>query len=129
MIVVDTSIWIEWFKTGRKEPVADIWRNIDPLDIIVGDIVLLELLRGAQSEADAGKIARRMEAFCFERMLDHEIAIEAARHYRHLRSLGITIRKSADLIIGTFCIRHGHALLQRDRDFLPLAEHCGLRLA
>jgi len=62
-------------------------------------------------------------------MLDRKLSIAAARNFRTLRGLGFTIRTSVDLIIATYCIEHGHALLQDDRDFLPMAEHLGLRLA
>ena len=128
MIVVDSSVWIEWFRSGAGELTVKTWRNIDPLNIILGDIVLLELLRGARNEADASKIDRSLKSFPFEQMLGRDIAVDAARHYRFLRNLGVTVRSSADLIIGTYCIRHGHALLQKDRDFLPMAEHLGLKL-
>jgi predicted nucleic acid-binding protein len=62
-------------------------------------------------------------------LLDDELATSAARNYRLLRSRGVTIRKTADLIIGTFCMERGHRLLHDDRDFAPMVEHLGLTLA
>ncbi len=62
-------------------------------------------------------------------LLDAEVAVCAARNYRRLRSLGITIRKTAAVIIGTCSIERGHALLHDDRDFAPMEEHLGLRVA
>jgi predicted nucleic acid-binding protein len=63
------------------------------------------------------------------RLLDADLAPQAARNYRKLRELGITIRKTADIIIGTFCIEHDHLLLHEDRDFAPMEKHLGLRVA
>lgn len=62
-------------------------------------------------------------------MLDETIAVQAARNDRFLRGRGITIRKRIDMIIGTFCLASGHVLLHDDRDFDPMAEHLGLRIA
>jgi predicted nucleic acid-binding protein len=62
-------------------------------------------------------------------MLSPGLAIRAAANYRMLRDRGITVRKTIDMIIGTYCIEHGHSLLQRDKDYLPMAEHLGLKLA
>lgn len=61
-------------------------------------------------------------------MLTPDLAVLAAAHYRRLRILGVTVRKSVDLIIGTFCIARGHALLTADRDFLPMGRSLGLKL-
>ena len=98
-------------------------------DILLGDIVLLELLQGAQNEGHAANLQKRLSAFNVVSMLSPEIAIKAAENFRRLRSKGITVRKSADLIIGTYCMEHGHSLLHADRDFNPMAEHLGLRIA
>ncbi|MCZ7493223.1 hypothetical protein O8B39_01825 [Agrobacterium rhizogenes] len=65
----------------------------------------------------------------FRALMSPQLAIKAAANYRFLRERGYTIRKSNDLIIGTYCIEHGHKLLQNDRDFQPMADHLGLRLA
>jgi predicted nucleic acid-binding protein len=129
LIVVDSSVWIDWLRSGEGELTSKEWLGIDPLDVVLGDVVLLEILRGARDENHAMTIERRMSAFRFERMLDRSIAVKAARNYRLLRAHGITARNSADLIIGTFCIERGHSLLQKDRDFLPMAQHLGLQLA
>lgn len=129
MIVVDSSVWITKFRGIQTEAVRRLSTLDDGASILVGDIILLELLQGARTDAQAAKIERIMRAFAFERMLDRKLSIAAARNFRTLRGLGFTIRTSVDLIIATYCIEHGHALLQDDRDFLPMAEHLGLRLA
>lgn len=90
-------------------------------------MILLEVLRGVP-EAEAARVAAALGRFDIPAMLDPQLALLAATHYRRLRSLGVTMRKTADLIIGTFCIAKGHALLTADRDFIPMASHLNLRL-
>ena len=129
MIVVDSSVWINKFRGIQTEAVKTLSSIDDGATILIGDIILLELLQGARTDVQAAKIERLMRAFAFERMLDRELSIIVARNFRTLRGLGFKIRTSVDLIIATFCIEHGHPLLQDDRDFRPMAEHLGLRLA
>ncbi len=90
---------------------------------------MLEVLQGARSEADATWLEQRLEVFDVASMVNMHVAREAARNFRVLRRLGITIRKQIDLLIGTFCIAHGHELLHADRDFEPMQRHLGLRVA
>ena len=129
MIVVDSSVWIAWLNGSPHAAARKLEEDIDPLDIIVGDIALLEILQGARNDRHAADIGQRVDRFRLERMLDADLAVKSARNYRMLRGLGYTVRKVPDLIIGTFCIEHGHELLQADRDFMPMVEHLGLRLA
>ena len=129
MIVVDSSVWIAWLNGPVHPATRKLDEDIDPLDIIVGDIALLEILQGARSDRHAADIRQRVKRFRVERMLNADLAVKSASNYRVLRGLGYTIRKVPDLIIGTFCIEHGHELLQADRDFTPMVEHLGLRLA
>ena len=128
MIVVDSSVWIAYFRAQDIEPT----RRLEALDLdiglLVGDIVLLEVLRGARSISDARKIEAGLRRFQIVSMLGETLAIKAAENYRFLRGLGITIRKTPDLIIGTWCIEHGHTLLHDDRDFEPMREHLGLQV-
>ena len=129
MIVVDTSVWINKFRRIKTAAVQRLSEIDDGATILVGDVVLLELLQGARSEAQAEKMERSMRAFAFDEMLDRRMAVATARNYRELRRLGFTIRTSIDVVIGTYCIEHGHSLLHDDRDFEPMAKHLGLRLA
>lgn len=126
MIVVDTSVWIDALNK-RDSQGAQKLRTINPnKDIILGDLVLLEILQGARDDLHARRMENDLLQFDLRQMLDRAIATRAASNYRQLRSLGITIRKSNDLIIGTYCIANGHALLHSDRDFAPMVEHLGL---
>ncbi|WP_430440544.1 type II toxin-antitoxin system VapC family toxin [Shinella sp.] len=129
MIVVDSSVWIAAFR-GIVTPQSMRLKTISRArDILLGDIVLLEILQGAQSDGNAANLQKRLAPFQVAPMLSPDIAIKAAANFRLLRSKGITIRKTADLIIGTYCMEHGHSLLHADRDFNPMAEHLGLRIA
>jgi predicted nucleic acid-binding protein len=129
LIVVDTSIWIDWFGPSPSAEAERLRADIAPPRIILCDVVLLEILRGARSDTQARRIELELRSFRLERTLDRTIAIASAQNVQSLRSLGKTMSKTADLIIGTFCIAKGYSLLTKDRDFLPMAEHLGLRLA
>jgi predicted nucleic acid-binding protein len=89
---------------------------------------LLEVLQGARSEAHAMRLEADMRQFRIQRMLDEELAVLGARHYRTLRDKGVTICNTSDVIIATFCLARGYFLLHDDRDFGPLAAHLGLRV-
>lgn len=126
MIVVDTSVWIELFRGGIGPQATVLRHGVAASDILVGDLILFEILQGAFDDTHARALEHRLRAFEIETMSDPDLAAEAAAHYRFLRVRGVTIRKSIDLLIGAFCIRHGHALLHADRDFEPMATHLGL---
>jgi predicted nucleic acid-binding protein len=128
MIVIDSSVWIANMRGLDTEGVRKL-RSIKPRSILLGDLVLLEILRGARDEGHASRIERELREFQIESMLNGDLAVRAARNYRRLRERGITIRSTIDTIIGTFCIERGHLLLHDDRDFDPMVEHLGLQAA
>lgn len=129
MILVDSSVWIAHLRGYRTPAVARLEAAARREPLLIGDIILLEVLQGARDEADAARIERGLRRFALVPLLDADLAPRAARNYRKLRERGITIRKTADIIIGTFCIEHGHSLLHDDRDFAPMEEHLGLMIA
>ncbi|MEQ1618339.1 MAG: PIN domain nuclease [Terricaulis sp.] len=128
MIVVDSSVWIAHFRNAISPSVKKFRDVQKPEQIITGDLVLLECMQGARDEAHAAQIEATLRAFTLEPMLNDALAVEAARNFRRLRALGVTPRKTTDLIIATFCIARGYALLHQDRDFEPMAAHLGLRV-
>ena len=129
MIVVDSSIWIGQLRRFRSDKIETLKSIRHPAtSILVGDLVLLEVLQGARNDRHAAEIERELRVFKVERMLDDGIAVKAAANYRALRDCGITVRKTIDLIIATFCVERGHRLLHDDRDFDPVAAHLGLRV-
>ncbi|HTV67720.1 MAG TPA: PIN domain nuclease [Rhizobiaceae bacterium] len=127
MIVVDSSVWIAHFRDTQSTAVQQ-FRTLDPLNILIGDIILLEVLRGARDDLQAKRFQREFAEFDVVSMLDPHLSAIAATSYRRLRAIGITVRTVADLIIATYCIEHGHVLLHSDRDFTPFVEHLGLRV-
>ena len=129
MILVDSSVWITHLRGSRTHATAKLEAAVRREPIMVGDLILLEVLQGARDEAHAARIERGMRRFALVSLLDADLAPRAARNYRKLRELGITIRKTADIIIGTFCIENRCALLHDDRDFAPMEEHLGLVIA
>ncbi len=130
MIVVDSSVWIDNLRSVESAAVRKLRAfGPDDAEILIGDIILLEVLQGSRDALHAARVERNLRRFPIVPMLDDELAVRAARNYRSLRNRGITIRKTADLIIGTFCIARDHLLLHNDRDFEPMAAHLGLQLA
>jgi predicted nucleic acid-binding protein len=126
MIAVDSAVWIDRFNGIFSEAVQKLDSRLNSELIAIGDIVLLEVLQGARDEMHARNLHRIMSAFVIVGMLDPGIALRCAANYRLLRSKGITIRKTPDLIIGTWCIENNVPLLHNDRDFRPMVEHLGL---
>jgi predicted nucleic acid-binding protein len=126
VILVDSSVWIAHLRGSWTVAAAKLEAAAGREPILVGDLILLELLQGARDEAHATRIERALRRFDVVPLLDADLAPRAARNYRRLRDLGVTVRKSADVIIGTFCIDHRYSLLHDDRDFAPMERHLGL---
>ena len=127
MIVVDSSVWIGVLANATNPHVQTFLSISNRTQILLGDVVLLEVLRGVRTEGAARKVEADLRRFNLVQMLNPDIAARAAWNYRHLRSLGITVRNTVDLIIGTYCIEHGHQLLHRDRDYDKM-ERLGLQV-
>jgi predicted nucleic acid-binding protein len=129
VIVVDSSVWIAKFRGEAGPAVTKLDQVSDPTMLIVGDLVLFEILQGARDDQHAERIARALGVFATVPMTNPRLAGVAARHSRTLRRKGVTIRKSIDLLIATFCLERGHALLHQDRDFDMIARHLPLAIA
>jgi predicted nucleic acid-binding protein len=127
VIVVDSSVWIAHLRDVDMSQVRTLRTIAEPDDVLVGDLILLEVLQGARSEAHAALIERQLRQFAIANMSNSIVAPQVARNDRILRDRGVTARKTIDLIISTFCIAGGHRLLHADRDFEPMVEHLGLR--
>jgi predicted nucleic acid-binding protein len=126
VIVVDSSVWIDFFG-GRNAPHVRRLRALLGTDeIIIGDLMLCEVLQGLDSERAAGEVEALLRRFEIVPMVGAAIAVAAARNFRSLRRRGITIRKTIDLLIGTWCIENRRPLLHNDSDFRPMARHLGL---
>lgn len=126
MILVDSSVLIDYFN-GIKCWHTDELNNLLGNELLViGDYILAEVLQGFKSDKDFNYAMETLQVFpCFN-LCNEEIAIQSAKNFRFLRSKGITIRKTVDLIIGTFCIENSLELLHNDRDFEPMRQYLNL---
>jgi len=129
LILVDTSVWVDHLRGALTPQTSKLEAALAREPVLVGDLILLELLQGARDERHASRIETDMRRFVIVPLLNDALAVQAARNFRRLRNIGLTIRKTADIIIGTFCIEQGHALLHDDRDFEPMERHLGLKAA
>ena len=127
MILVDSSVWIALLREEASPQIAQLKAVETTSEILVGDLILTEVLQGARDDRHAATIERLMSAFPIVPLLGPSLAPRAAANYRLLRQRGITVRKTIDVMIATYCIEHGHLLLHQDRDFDPMVQHCGLR--
>jgi predicted nucleic acid-binding protein len=126
MIVVDSSVWIDYFNGVDNPYTAKLDALLGVELIAIGDIILTEILQGFQSDKDFKTAKFMLLGLAVFDMLGQQNAITAAENYRYLRKKGITIRKTIDCMIATFCIQNDHELLFRDKDFQPFVEHLGL---
>lgn len=127
MILVDSSVWIDYFN-GEKTAKTD-WLDtaLGDKPIVVGDILLTEILQGFQNDKDFNTAKKLLMNFPVLDMIGQEIAIQSAINYRFLRKKGVTVRKTIDVIIGTFCIYNKIPLLHDDRDFAPIEKYLNLK--
>jgi predicted nucleic acid-binding protein len=128
MILVDTSVWIDHLNDRPTPKVHLLRAKIGREPLLVGDLILCEVLQGLRSEREAALVESALRRFELVPIVTPQTAIQAATYYRYLRGLGITVRKTIDLLIGAFCIEHGHRLMHSDRDFDAMEHHLGLRV-
>jgi len=128
LILVDTSVWIDYFKgtiTAQTEKLDGLLgREL----LAIGDLILTEVLQGFADERDFDTARRMLTSLEVVELGGEEIAIQAARNFQALRKLGVTASKTIETVIATRCIESGYELLHSDRDFDPFAKHRGLRV-
>jgi predicted nucleic acid-binding protein len=127
VVVVDTSVWVDYLNGVDSRGADRLDRLLGERILLIGDLILAELLRGFRSDAEARQALELFEPLEFVEMAGRDVAIESARNYRRLRNKGATVRKTMDMLIGTYCLMNGHELLHDDRDFDVMARHLGLR--
>ena len=126
MILVDSSVWIDYF-TGRDTPqTTTLDDTLGKRTVAIGDLIMVEILQGFRSDRDYRTARKLLKELVQFDLLGRDMAIKSAEHFRTLRKKGVTIRKTADVIIATFCIEHGLPLLFSDKDFKPFVKHLGL---
>lgn len=128
MLIVDSTVWIDYFN-GLKNPQTDYLDQIvDRTPILVGDLILAEVLQGFRDDSDFEETRRALSKYIQVEMVNPELALRSARNYRLLRRKGITVRKTIDSLIATYCIENEHDLLHNDNDFDGYEKHLRLRL-
>ena len=125
MIVVDSSVWIDYFN-GRETAAVGFLDRLPVRQLLVGDLVLVEVLQGFRFDESVRAAEELFGKLEFAAMGGREIAIAAARNHRLLRQRGVTVRKTIDTLIATFCLMKGHQLLHNDRDFESFRMYLGL---
>lgn len=126
MILVASSVWIDFFRGTVTPQVDALDRLLGEELVAIGDLMMTEVLQGFASERDFNKARRLLGALDLVEIGGRDVMIEAARYFRDLRGRGITIRKTIDTLIATRCIVSGYRLLYSDRDFDPFVTHLGL---
>ncbi|RMG63980.1 MAG: PIN domain nuclease [Bacteroidetes bacterium] len=127
MIIVDSSVWIPFFNGQDTRETQLLDKLLGQQPVAIGDLILAEVLQGFRHNKDYQQARTHLLALPCLDMGGKAVALQSADTYRQLRRQGITIRKTIDLLIGTYCIIHDHQLLHQDHDFAPLVTHFGLQ--
>jgi len=128
MILVDSSVIIDYFNGKKNRHTEELDTLLGNELILIGDCILAEVLQGFRSDQDFKTAKEIMQSFpCFN-ICNEDIAIKSAENFRFLKAKGITVRKTVDLIIGTFCIENDIELLHNDSDFEPMGKYLGLKI-
>ncbi len=127
MILVDSSVWIDYFNGLSTWQTDSLDNHLSNVPILIGDLILTEVLQGFKSKKDYERAKKLLSALPFCRLGGYDVAIQSAENYRSLRRAGVTVRKTIDVIIATFCIMQGLTLLHDDRDFEPMESHLSLK--
>jgi predicted nucleic acid-binding protein len=123
LILVDSSVWIDYFRGVVTPQTEKLDRLLAREPLAIGDLILTEVLQGFADDADLKKARKLLTSLTVVDLGGQEIAIQAAKNFRMLRNLGVTVRKTIDSVIATRCVESGYDLLHNDRDFDPFAKH------
>jgi len=129
VILVDSSVWINYFNGIESDATNQLDIILGHEDIIMGDLIIAEVLQGFRDDKDFRKAKQLLTSFTVHNLLNEDIALKSAENFRALRKKGLTIRKTIDSIIATYCIENQIVLLESDKDFEPFSKHLGLKLA
>lgn len=128
MILVDSSVWIDFFRSRSTPQVEWLDKNLGVEGLVVGDLILVEVLQGFREDRGFNEARRLLGNLESVVLGGTDIAVEAARNYRRLRARGATVRGTVDVLIATRCLANGLRLLHSDRDFDVFERHLGLRV-
>jgi predicted nucleic acid-binding protein len=127
LILVDSSVWIDYFNGSITPQTEKLDSLLDREPLAIGDLILTEVLQGFSRERDFNEARKLLTSLEIVDLGGADIAIQAAKNFRTLRSYGVTVRKTIDSVIATRCIESGYDLLHNDRDFDPFVKYLGLR--
>lgn len=127
MILVDSSVWIDYFNGADLPHTQKLEEFLGKKEIVVFDVIMTEILQGFRLKKDFEATLNVLDSLRFVSVGGRDTAVQSARNFVYLRSLGFTIRKTADTLIATKCILSRFELLHNDRDFVPFEKHLGLR--
>lgn len=128
MIFLDSTVLIDYFNGKSNWQVEKLESILGKELVVIGDYVLTEVLQGFRSDKEFQKAKTILLSFlCFD-IVGKEIAIQSAKNFRYLRKKGITVRKTIDVIIATFCIENNFTLLHNDKDFIPFEKYLKLKV-
>ncbi len=128
MLVVDSTVWIDYFNGVENSQTDYLDQIADKTPILIGDLILAEVLQGFREDADFEEARRALGKYIQVAMVNPELAVQSARNFRLLRRKGITVRKTIDSLIATYCIENEHDLLHNDSDFDGYEKHLGLKV-
>ena len=128
MILVDTSVWIDYFNGIENKQTESLDRILSEQSVLLGDIILTEILQGFDSDKEFRLAKQALEPLDCVHLGGKSLAIKAASNFRFLRSKGVTIRKTVDMLIGSWCIEHEVKLLHNDKDFDQIATQLPLQI-
>ena len=127
MILVDSSVWIDYFRGAATPQTERLEALLGNEPLAIGDLILTEVLQGFAVDREFNEARRLLGSLRFVALGGDDVAMQAAKNYRKLRALGITVRQTIDTVIATRCIVSGYRLLHDDRDFDAFERHLGLR--
>ena len=127
MILVDSSVWIDYLRGTHNAQADKLDSLLGTERLAVGDLIVTEVLQGCPDDRTFNRVKDLLASLVVVDLGGYALAVQAARNYRALKALGLTVRKTVDAIIATRCIEDGYMLLHRDRDFEPFVTHLGLR--
>nr|WP_136249965.1 PIN domain nuclease [Ningiella ruwaisensis] len=127
MIIADTSVWVDYLNGTMNTQTDLLDQCLLDGTVAMGDLILLEILQGIKDDKQFETVKSKLSLLEQHSMLNHGLALKSAQNYRKLRKKGITIRKTNDVIIASFCIQQHISLLFTDRDFMPFVKHLKLK--
>lgn len=128
MILVDTSVWINYFNGVKNKQTEILDHSLSDQTVLLGDIILTEILQGFDSDKEFHLAKDALDPIDCVHLGGKSLAIKAASNFRFLRSKGITVRKTVDILIGSWCIEHQVQLLHNDKDFDRIASQLPLQI-